>query len=165
MVSRGTIAWIPASASCAAIRSGVVEDGSSWRRTPESRRRCGIDGIARSADEVIGLVERAQRDDGYLNTFVQVLRGGRPYTDLLWGHELYCFGHLIQAAVALRGNVSPSLLATGTPEDVDLAVKHLVDNVFNKGGKLILDAAFGLPDETPVENVRALFAAARKYAG
>jgi uroporphyrinogen-III decarboxylase len=37
--------------------------------------------------------------------------------------------------------------------------------VFHKGGKLILDCAFGIPDETPVENVRAMFAAARKYAG
>jgi uroporphyrinogen-III decarboxylase len=67
--------------------------------------------------------------------------------------------------VALRGNLSPSMLTTGTPDDVDAAVKHLVDNVWNKGGKLILDAAFGLPDETPVENVRAMFNAARKYAG
>ncbi|TAK49501.1 MAG: hypothetical protein EPO23_03795 [Xanthobacteraceae bacterium] len=67
--------------------------------------------------------------------------------------------------VALRGNLSPSLLTTGSPDEVDAAVKHLVDNVWNKGGKLILDAAFGLPDETPVENVRAMFTAARKYAG
>ena len=69
------------------------------------------------------------------------------------------------AEVALRGNLSPSLLTTGRPEEVDAAVKHLVDNIWNKGGKLILDAAFGLPDETPVENVRAMFDAARKYAG
>ncbi len=67
--------------------------------------------------------------------------------------------------VALRGNLSPSLMTTGQPAEVDAAVKHLVDNVFNKGGKLILDCAFGLPDETPVENVRAMFDAARKYAG
>ncbi|MCX7174613.1 MAG: hypothetical protein NT159_11970 [Proteobacteria bacterium] len=67
--------------------------------------------------------------------------------------------------VALRGNLSPSLLTTGKPDEVDAAVKHLVDNVWNQGGKLILDAAFGLPDETPVENVRAMFDAARKYAG
>jgi hypothetical protein len=66
--------------------------------------------------------------------------------------------------VALRGNLSPSLMTTGTPPEVDAAVKHLVDNVFNKGGKLILDCAFGLPDETPVENARAMFDAARKYA-
>jgi len=65
--------------------------------------------------------------------------------------------------VALRGNLSPSLLTTGKPEEVDAAVRHLADNVFHKGGKLILDAAFGLPDETPVENARAMYRAARKY--
>jgi uroporphyrinogen-III decarboxylase len=67
--------------------------------------------------------------------------------------------------VALRGNLSPSMMTTGTTADVDAAVKHLVDNVWNKGGKLILDTAFGIPDETPVENVRAMFDAARRYAG
>ena len=66
--------------------------------------------------------------------------------------------------VALRGNLSPSLMTTGQPHEVDAAVKHLADNVFHKGGKLILDAAFGIPDETPVENARAMYAAARKYA-
>ena len=67
--------------------------------------------------------------------------------------------------VALLGNLSPSLMTTGQPHEVDAAVKHLVDNVWNKGGKLILDCAFGIPDETPVPNVRAMFDAARKYAG
>lgn len=80
-------------------------------------------------------------------------------TDLVKAHEV------LGDVVALRGNLSPSMLTTGKPEDVDAAVKHLVDNVWNKGGKLILDAAFGVPDETPVENVRAMFDAARKYAG
>lgn len=67
--------------------------------------------------------------------------------------------------VALRGNLSPSLLTTGTPDEVDAAVKHLVDKVWRKGGRLILDGAFGIPDETPTPNVRAMFDAARKYAG
>jgi DUF1680 family protein len=55
--------------------------------------------LARLADEAISVVAAAQRPDGYLNTFVQVM-GGAPYRDLEWGHELYCYGHLIQAAVA-----------------------------------------------------------------
>jgi hypothetical protein len=42
-------------------------------------------------------------------------------------------------------------------------VRHLAENVFHKGGKLILDAAFGLPDETPVANARTMYQAARKY--
>ncbi|OFZ87808.1 MAG: hypothetical protein A2W21_13930 [Betaproteobacteria bacterium RBG_16_66_20] len=66
---------------------------------------------------------------------------------------------------ALRGNLSPSMMTTGKPHEVDAAVRHLAENVFAKGGKLILDCAFGIPDETPVANVRAMFDAARKYAG
>ena len=66
---------------------------------------------------------------------------------------------------ALRGNLSPSLMTTGAPDQVDAAVKHLVDHVWAKGGSLILDCAFGIPDETPVANVRAMFDAARRYAG
>lgn len=65
--------------------------------------------------------------------------------------------------VALRGNVSPSLMTTGTPQEVDTAVRMLVENIWNKGGNLILDTAFGIPDEAPVENVRAMYAAGRKY--
>lgn len=30
-------------------------------------------------------------------------------------------------------------------------------------GKLIFDSGFGIPDETPVNNVRVMFAAARRY--
>ena len=52
------------------------------------------------ADEAIGVVTRAQRPDGYLNSYVQVVRPGTEYQDLAWGHELYCLGHLIQAAIA-----------------------------------------------------------------
>jgi hypothetical protein len=55
--------------------------------------------LAARAGEVIGLVAAAQRPDGYLGTFVQ-LSGRPPFGDLAWGHELYCVGHLIQAAVA-----------------------------------------------------------------
>ncbi|RSM73244.1 hypothetical protein DMB66_04295 [Actinoplanes sp. ATCC 53533] len=53
-----------------------------------------------AADETIAVVARAQRPDGYLNSFVAVIGDGRPYADLPWGHEFYCTGHLVQAAVA-----------------------------------------------------------------
>ncbi len=67
--------------------------------------------------------------------------------------------------VALRGNVSASVLNMGTPEEVDAEVKSLVDNVWNKGGNLILDTAFGIPDEAKIENVQAMYRAAHKYGG
>ena len=80
-------------------------------------------------------------------------------TDLMKAHEV------LGDTVCLRGNLSSSLLTTGRPDEVDGAVRHLVEKIFHRGGRLLLDAAFGVPDETPVENVRAMFAAARKYAG
>jgi len=80
-------------------------------------------------------------------------------TDIVQAHKV------LGDRVALRGNLSPSMMTTGTPADVDAAVKRLVDEIWNEGGSLILDTAFGIPDETPTANVRAMFDAARKYAG
>lgn len=61
----------------------------------------GDAGLAAAADRAIELVEAAQRDDGYLNSYVQ-LTGASPFTDLEWGHELYTIGHLVQAAIAWK---------------------------------------------------------------
>lgn len=49
---------------------------------------------------LIELLAEAQRDDGYLHSYFQVHRPGERYVDLQWGHELYCTGHLVQAAIA-----------------------------------------------------------------
>jgi hypothetical protein len=67
--------------------------------------------LASFATEVIGLLGQAQRPDGYLNSYFQV--SGEPrYTRLAWSHEMYCAGHLIQAAIALqRGAGDQRLLA------------------------------------------------------
>ncbi|GAA2412394.1 glycoside hydrolase family 127 protein [Nonomuraea africana] len=46
--------------------------------------------------ELAQTVVQAQEGDGYLNT----RWSGSRYVDLEWGHELYCYGHLIQAGVA-----------------------------------------------------------------
>ncbi len=98
---------------------------------------------------------------------LEIIRDVPPGKCLYWFErtDMVRAFEVLGDVVALRGNLSPSMMTTGTPAQVDAAVKHLVDNVWAKGGKLILDTAFGLPDETPVENVRAMFDAARKYAG
>ena len=74
-------------------------------------RRPGDPELTSFAAEVIALLEEAQRPDGYLNSYFQV--SGEPrYTRLAWSHEMYCAGHLIQAAVALhRGAGDGRLLA------------------------------------------------------
>jgi len=58
--------------------------------------------LQRMADEAIGLIMAAQREDGYLNSYVQVTGLKAPFEDLDHGHELYCAGHLFQAAVAFQ---------------------------------------------------------------
>jgi uncharacterized protein len=57
--------------------------------------------LAAAIGELAALVRAAQSPDGYVNSYVQVTRGGADrYADLVMGHELYCIGHLLQAAVA-----------------------------------------------------------------
>jgi DUF1680 family protein len=70
--------------------------------------------LASFAAEVTALLERAQLADGYLNSYFQVT--GEPrYSRLASSHEMYCAGHLIQAAVALRrGAADGRLLAVAT---------------------------------------------------
>jgi len=51
-------------------------------------------------DAVVDLMGRAQRPDGYLNTYFSVAAPDQRWKDFSFGHELYCAGHLIEASVA-----------------------------------------------------------------
>lgn len=76
-------------------------------------------------------VAAAQEPDGYLGTAFG--RPGQPdrWSDLAWGHELYCLGHLFQAAVA-RGRTAPE--ADDGLLGVALRAADLVCEVFGEGG-------------------------------
>lgn len=52
------------------------------------------------ADELINLLEKAQQADGYLNTYYTVKEPAKRWSNVRGNHELYCAGHLIEAAVA-----------------------------------------------------------------
>ena len=56
--------------------------------------------LARQLDEVVDLVVSAQQPDGYLNTHYTVVEPDKRWSNLRDCHELYCAGHLIEAAVA-----------------------------------------------------------------
>jgi DUF1680 family protein len=75
--------------------------------------------LSAAAEEAIGVVTAAQRPDGYLNSFVQVVKDGRPYGDLAYGHEFYCVAHLIQAAVAWHRGLGDDRLLTVATRAVD----------------------------------------------
>lgn len=91
--------------------------------------------LAMDQAEATALIAEAQQPDGYLNSFVQVVTGdtGR-FTDLRSGHELYCAGHLLQAAVAQHRS-------TGRRELLDVAIRFadLLVNTFGPGKRPELD--------------------------
>jgi DUF1680 family protein len=51
-------------------------------------------------DDVIARITKAQQPDGYFNSFFQRREPLKQWTNLRDWHELYCAGHLIEAAVA-----------------------------------------------------------------
>ena len=53
-----------------------------------------------TADRVIDIIAGAQDSDGYLNTYYTIKDRDKRWTNLLEGHELYCAGHMMEAAVA-----------------------------------------------------------------
>ncbi|GAA2874110.1 hypothetical protein Acy02nite_32070 [Actinoplanes cyaneus] len=86
-------------------------------------------GVERRHRAIVARVIAAQQPDGYLNT-----NFGRPgqqprYSDLEWGHELYSFGHLIQAGVAAARTFGENELVAA----VIRAADHVCD-VFGPGG-------------------------------
>ncbi|MBN0038588.1 glycoside hydrolase family 127 protein [Cellulosimicrobium cellulans] len=56
--------------------------------------------LAATFDRLVARVAAAQDEDGYLNTCYGHRGQAERYSDLERGHELYCIGHLLQAAVA-----------------------------------------------------------------
>lgn len=56
--------------------------------------------LEQTTDALIELIEKAQLEDGYLNTYFQLKAPDRRWTNLYECHELYCAGHMMEAAVA-----------------------------------------------------------------
>ncbi len=93
---------------------------------PEVQARC---------DEIIAKIAAAQEPDGYLYTPRTILDpknmppgGPERWSDMAMGHELYCAGHLYEAAVAY-------FHATGKRALLDIAIKNadLLAATFGRG--------------------------------
>jgi hypothetical protein len=87
---------------------------------------------------LVARVAAAQEADGYLHTSFG--RAGQPprYSNLEHGHELYCFGHLIQAAVAR--------LRTGHDDLLPQVARRLADHVYDEFGPAGRVAVCGHPE-------------------
>jgi DUF1680 family protein len=72
-------------------------EAAAWALADETDNTLGV-----WLEEVIDAVLPAQGADGYLNTWFVDARAGDRFTRLASDHELYCAGHLFQAAIAHR---------------------------------------------------------------
>ena len=82
------------------------------RRDPDLEKR---------TDAIIDQIAAAQQPDGYLNTYYTLVKPKKRWKNIQYGHELYCAGHLIEAAVAYHQ-------ATGKRKLLDVACK-LADHI------------------------------------
>ena len=88
--------------------------------------------------EIVSRVAAAQDDDGYLHTSFGHAGQRARYSDLEWGHELYCHGHLIQAAVAR--------LRTGHDDELPAIARRLADHLYAEFGPGGRTAVCGHPE-------------------
>ena len=63
----------------------------STERNPDLEKR---------TDAIIAKIAAAQQPDGYINTYYTLVKPEERWKNIAHGHEMYCAGHLIEAAAA-----------------------------------------------------------------
>lgn len=96
--------------------------------------------LEKQADELIDLIAAAQDEDGYLNTYFTIKDREKRWTNLLEGHELYCSGHMIEAACAY-------FEATGKRKLLEVAVKN-AECIYNR---FVSQEIKGIPGHPEIE--------------
>jgi DUF1680 family protein len=85
-------------------------------------------------DETTRLLAAVQEDDGYLNSYYQGVHPDRKLREFHWGHEMYCAGHLLQAAVAVARSTGRAHLLAIATRLADLLVRR-----FGRSGEEAID--------------------------
>jgi DUF1680 family protein len=100
--------------------------------------RSGSPDADRRFSELTTVIAPVQEEDGYLNTVFG--RPGQPdrYSDLEWGHELYCYGHMLQAAVARA--------RTGHTDEFVEVARRVADHVCHTFGDGGIERVGGHPE-------------------
>ncbi|MDR2973391.1 MAG: glycoside hydrolase family 127 protein [Propionibacteriaceae bacterium] len=131
--------------------AGRLAEGRSGRQFSDSEIYKLLEGMAweigRTGDPdlearfqaISARVAAAQDADGYISTMYGHDGQAPRYSDLTWGHELYCMGHLIQAGVA-RGRTA------GMDDELTRVAIAAADHIcreFGEGGR---DGTCGHPE-------------------
>ena len=94
------------------------------------------------ADKLIDIIATAQDSNGYLNTYYTIKDQDKRWTNLLEGHELYCAGHMLEAACAYYE-------ATGKKKLLDVMVKnveHIYSVFMNESNEVKFNGIPGHPE-------------------
>jgi uncharacterized protein len=86
--------------------------------------------LDKMTDDVISKIAAAQHENGYLNTYFTLVEPDKKWTNFHVRHELYCAGHLFEAAVAHHR-------ATGKTNLLDVATRFAdrIDELFGPNGR------------------------------
>ena len=86
--------------------------------------------LEKKLDDIIAKIASAQQEDGYLMTYFILGNLNERWTNMD-KHEMYCCGHLIEAAIAYYN-------ATGKRSLLDVAIKYAdhIDHTFGEGKKI-----------------------------
>lgn len=94
------------------------------------------------ADAIIEIIEQAQQPDGYLDTYFIIKEPERRWQNLQECHELYCAGHMMEAAAAYYRVTGKDRLLHVTKRLAD----HIIDRFGPEDGK-----EHGFPGHQEVE--------------
>ena len=86
------------------------------------------DTLEELADKAIELICNAQTENGYINSFYTINNPDKAFTNLRDHHELYCFGHLAEAAVAYYNATGKNTLLNATCRFADLLCEEFGEN-------------------------------------
>ena len=97
--------------------------------------------LEKAVEEMIDSIEANQCADGYFNSYFITMEPSKRWTERAW-HELYCAGHLIEAAIAWKN-------ATGRDRFLKIMCRYAdyIDRVFRVEGS----AKFVTPGHQEIE--------------
>lgn len=83
--------------------------------------------LEETVDGLIDIIAEAQDTDGYLNTYYTIKDKDKRWTNLLEGHELYCSGHMMEAACAYYDATGKDKLLKVMLKNAEHIYKHFIE--------------------------------------